>query len=137
MNYTDLDLDIATRTVWGEARGEIHEGWIAVAWVIRNRVENPGWWGNDVTSVCKKPWQFSCWNESDPNRLKLLDLSVSDTLYQSILSVVKDVFDGTTQDPTSGADFYKVIICEANWAVGKTPVAIIGNQQFYKLGHEG
>src|SRR5690606_28151479 len=41
---------------------------VAVGAVIRERVLRPGWWGTDWQSVCLKPWQFSCWNEGDPNR---------------------------------------------------------------------
>ena len=137
MNYTDHDLDIATRTVWGEARGEIHEGWIGVAWVIKNRVLNPGWWGHDPASVCLDPWQFSSWNENDPNREKLINLPVSDSLYQSIRSIVKDVFDGITSDNTNGADAYEVIGTGAAWAKGRTPCATIGHHAFYHLGRDG
>ena len=34
------DMDVAARTVYGEARGEPDEGKIAVAWVIRTRAAN-------------------------------------------------------------------------------------------------
>ena len=126
-----------TRTVWAEARGEIPEGWTAVAWVIRNRVEDPAWWGNTPKGVCQKPWQFSCWNTNDPNRAKLLALPVTDQLYVSIKNVCQHVLDGLISDPTGGADYYEVIGVNAKWAVGQTPVATIGHQQFYKLGPRG
>ena len=38
------DIKIMAKTMWGEARGESEEGKIGVAWVIRNRAENPCWW---------------------------------------------------------------------------------------------
>ena len=41
------------------------------AWVIRNRADNPRWWGNDITDVCLKKYQFSCWNHNDPNYPRL------------------------------------------------------------------
>lgn len=40
---------------------------LAVGAVIRERVLRPGWWGRDWETVCRKPWQFSCWNPDDPN----------------------------------------------------------------------
>jgi len=64
---TDHELDILAKTLWGEARGEGREGLIAVAWVIKNRADNPGWWGKSIELVCLKPYQFSCWNADDPN----------------------------------------------------------------------
>ncbi|MGH3756111.1 MAG: cell wall hydrolase, partial [Pseudonocardiaceae bacterium] len=62
------DWEVMGRTLYGEARGEPFDGLVAVAWVIRNRAESPRWWGRDVKGVCLHPLQFSCWNETDPNR---------------------------------------------------------------------
>ena len=59
-NATD-PLRAMAATVWGEARGEPFEGKVAVAWVIINRSRKPGWWGEDIRSVCSARWQFSCW----------------------------------------------------------------------------
>lgn len=49
-NAADAERAVAA-TIWGEARGESYEGKLAVGCVIRNRVESPGWWGRDWTSV--------------------------------------------------------------------------------------
>ena len=70
MTVTEKDRDILARTLWGEARGESLAGQIAVAWTIRNRVNDgkaKSWWGEGYAGVCQKPYQFSCWNKSDPN----------------------------------------------------------------------
>ena len=70
MIATDKDRDILARTLWGEAWGESLAGQIAVAWTIRNRVndgKDKSWWGEGYGGVCQKPYQFSCWNKSDPN----------------------------------------------------------------------
>ena len=67
---TDKDRDILTRTLWGEARGESLAGQIAVAWTIRNRVNDgkaKSGWGEGYACVCLKPYQFSCWNKNAPN----------------------------------------------------------------------
>lgn len=48
MTATETDRDILARTLWGEARGESLAGQIAVAWTIRNRVNEgkaASWWG--------------------------------------------------------------------------------------------
>ncbi|HJR27754.1 MAG TPA: cell wall hydrolase, partial [Pseudomonas sp.] len=70
MTATEKDRDVLARTLWGEARGEGLPGQIAVAWAIRNRVNDGkarSWWGEGYAGVCQAPYQFSCWNKSDPN----------------------------------------------------------------------
>jgi spore germination cell wall hydrolase CwlJ-like protein len=70
MTASEKDRDILARTLWGEARGEGLAGQIAVAWTIRNRVNDgkaKSWWGEGYAGVCLKPYQFSCWNKNDPN----------------------------------------------------------------------
>lgn len=57
-------------TIYGEARGEGRESKEAVAWVIRNRVRQPRW-PSTYRQVVTQRLQFSCWNDNDPNRLKL------------------------------------------------------------------
>ena len=74
MTTSEKDRDILARTLWGEARGEGFDGQIAVAWTIRNRVfdgKAKSWWGEGYAEVCLKPWQFSCWNQNDPNYVYL------------------------------------------------------------------
>lgn len=69
----DPNIDAIARTLVGEARGENVLDLLGVAAVIRERVLRPGWWGTDWQTVCRKPWQFSCWNEGDPNRDVILN----------------------------------------------------------------
>lgn len=128
------DLDILTRTVYGEARGEGQAGWTAVAWVIRNRAANPSWWGRSISTVCLDSMQFDCWMPSDPNYSKIKALPATDVLYRQIQGVCIGVLNGTMPDQTGCADHYEVIGTNAAWAVGKTPSAIIGHQAFYVLG---
>ena len=79
MGETDAFLrtiDTLARTIYGEARGEPIRGKEAVAAVVLNRVgramERGGWWwGSSVAEVCRRPWQFSCWNADDANRTKI------------------------------------------------------------------
>jgi spore germination cell wall hydrolase CwlJ-like protein len=40
MTEAEKDRDILARTLWSEARGELLAGQIAVAWTIRNRVND-------------------------------------------------------------------------------------------------
>lgn len=75
----DADVDIIARTIAGEARGCGYLDMLAVGAVLRERLLRPGWWSSpnhDWFSVCTKPWQFSCWNENDPNRKTILHAEV-------------------------------------------------------------
>lgn len=52
-------------TIYGEARGESYGAKVAVAWVIRNRVESPRY-PDTYREVALQPGQFPCW--TDHNR---------------------------------------------------------------------
>lgn len=128
--------DAVIRTVYGEARGEGSEGQAAVAWVIRNRASRPAWWGSTLYGVCHRPYQFSCWNASDPNAALLANLAENDPDYLRIGVVVDLVLSGATPDPTGEATHYKVTGTKASWdtsAALKTEI-IIGRHSFCKLG---
>lgn len=135
---TDRDLDLATRTLWGECRGEPLEGQQAIAWVIRTRAswEPVAWWGRTVAEVVLKPKQFTCWNFDCVERPKLIALEADDQEYLSLRAVVKAVMDGDVPDPTGGATHYERIGAGARWAEGKQISAIIGKHAFYALGPE-
>lgn len=131
------DLDVMTATVWGEARGEARVGQVAVAWVIRNRAENPRWWGRNIREVCLKSYQFSCWNPNDPNYKKIISPDLKKEFnYSLIREVCQEVLDADKlQDLSNNADHYCVtsIIHLVKWAKGKTPVALIGHHSFFRL----
>ena len=89
MRISDSDLMIMAKTIWGEARGESHNGQVAVAWVIRNRAERGGWWGNTIREVCLKDQQFSCWNHNDCNRAQIDSLSPNDPLLSNMKVIAR------------------------------------------------
>jgi N-acetylmuramoyl-L-alanine amidase len=124
-------LDVLARTLWGEARGEGRDGMRGVANTILNRAAHPGWWGRSVAEVCLKPWQFSCWLESDPNRVKLLAVDGRDRSFATALSVAVDALAGILPDYTFGATHYHALHCRPSWAQGRTPCAVIGRHAFY------
>ena len=137
--YNDLAADVLARTLWGEARGEGGTGMEAVASVILNRVavaQSRGgkyWWGADIISVCQKPYQFSCWNRSDPNYKKLLAVTDKDIHFATALRIARRAVAGTLADTTNAATHYHEKAIHPFWAEGQTPVAIIGSHIFYTL----
>lgn len=129
-------IDILARTLWGEARGETVRGREAVAAVILNRVKRASrkgryWWGNDVVSVCTKPFQFSCWNVGDPNRRKLLAVTPENKAFRSCLRIARQAVHGDLDDPTDGATHYHTKTIRPPWTRGRRPVRQIGHHLFY------
>jgi len=65
-------VEILALTLYGEARGESISGQCAVGNVIRNRVIKSGKGWHDIILA---KWQFSCWNENDPNFIPLMEMA--------------------------------------------------------------
>lgn len=136
--YDDLEVDILARTIWGEARGEGSLGMQAVASVILNRVdiaEEKGgyWWGNTIIQICQKPYQFSCWNEDDPNLEKLKAVSQSDIHFATALRIARRAVFSRLEDPTKGATHYHAASIHPYWAKNEKPLTVIGQHIFYRL----
>lgn len=134
MNLLD-PVEVVARTLWGEARGEGLRGMQAVANVIANRVANPRWWGKDWISVCRKAYQFSCWNETDPNRQLLLNVDETDKRFAIAMRIARNAIDGRLPDLTKGSDHYyaRSMRKPPTWAAGRDARARIGNHLFYRL----
>lgn len=136
--YKSLEIDTLARSIWGEARDEGAEGMEAVASVILNRVkvaEEKGryWWGNNIIQVAQKPYQFSCWNRSDPNFKKLREVDETDADFLTALRIARLAVSGDLQDSTNGATHYHAVLISPYWAKGEKPIASVGNHRFYNL----
>lgn len=127
------DVLTCARTIWGESRGEPIIGQIAVGWVIRNRHESGKWFGRgSVADVCLRPWQFSAWNPNDPNRDKLMSVSLDDPTMQKAVYAALAALLGFEEDRTCTATHYFVDGSpEPAWAKGKTPVGRISRHVFF------
>jgi spore germination cell wall hydrolase CwlJ-like protein len=136
--YKEMEVDTMARTMWGEARGQGSLGLQAVACVILNRVRiarerGDMWWGNTIIQVCQKPYQFSCWNKSDPNYKKLLAVGVDNPYFATCLRLARYAVYARLDDPTHGADHYHAAGIMPFWAQHEKPVAVIGDHIFYRL----
>ena len=133
------DADVLARTLWGEARGEGSEGMRAVAHVVLNRTARQTYWGKTIAEVCRKPWQFSCWNLNDPNLRKLLAVDTQDPLFREALRIAAALLSDMRglirhdEDPTNGATYYhtRALFPLPAWALGHSPCARIGSHLFY------
>ena len=137
MTATEKDLDILARRLWGEARGESLAGQIAVAWTIRNRVDDgnaKSWWGEGYAGVCQKPYQFSCWNKNDPNFAYLSGAKQIPFREFARAQIAADhVIAGTAPDPTGGAThYYSTTMPNApKWTEGATRTLRLGHHVFF------
>ena len=143
-------------TVWGEARGEGLEGMQAVANVVINRCKKPieHWWydrnlvdtsiESRIKAVVLKQWQFSIFNHSDPNRLKLMVPWKHDSrkIWESAQLVAAGALDNLLEDITNGSDHYHSyprsrLDLWPKWAKegseAKTNHARVGAFHFYQL----
>ena len=125
------DIDILSKTIFGEARGESKEGQRAIGLVVLNRYRSNKWFsGTTIADTCLKYKQFSCWNRDDPNYKKLLE--VSGDKITSFITLATDLVNGKCADITNGATHYHTKQIMPKWAKGKLPCAEIGNHIFYK-----
>jgi len=145
LQASEDDIDIAARTVWGEARGEGEAGMQAVAAVLINRAfaaksfiaakegrkKHPLFGEGSLASASLAEWQFSCWNENDPNRDKLIKLGKADPGYEKAKAAVTWAL--ANPDPTEGAThYYANSITAPDWSANATFTKKIGHHLFYK-----
>lgn len=136
MALTDREkqIDIMARTAWGEARGENIKGMQAVLNVIMNRAKIGGWYGLTPAEVCLKDKQFSCWNKTDPNYQKIVNVTTSDTDFANAVDLATMAYDKQLPDITNGATNYLALNSLSStpaWAGKMQQVAVVGNHTFY------
>lgn len=126
--------DYIARTIYGEARGEKSQGMQAVANVIMNRVKAGSWYGTTPKDVVLKKYQFSCWNDSDPNKAKILAATAADPVFANAQKIAQAAYRGTLPDITGGATHYYAYksIAAPSWVNKMTYTTTIGNHKFYK-----
>jgi N-acetylmuramoyl-L-alanine amidase len=110
---TEEDVDIATRTLIGEANGQPLNGKVAVAHVIINRARIGSFGGNSLKDVALSKarvfkrskwvtiWQFEPWMHEN-RRNYLNNISRNSSVYQEHKSIVEKCLNGTYPDPTEG-----------------------------------
>lgn len=138
----DIDIDILARTIYGEARGEGIEGQEAVACVIMNRYKSRKWFcgyitsnGNKIPSIaqtCLKKFQFSCWNNNDPNLRKIKNVTPENKIFKQCLKIARKAVCGELKDFTNGAVYYHTKDIKPKWVLGKTSCYEVKNHLFYK-----
>jgi N-acetylmuramoyl-L-alanine amidase len=131
------DIDVLARTLYGEARGEARPGRVAIACTVMNRVDRAAtfggyWWGDTVAEVCKKPWQFSCWNQGDPNRDVIEGVvAEGNGLFAECIEIATQAVRLELCDVTFGACHYHSKWVMPSWSADHAPVVTIGGHHFF------
>nr|WP_243125358.1 MULTISPECIES: cell wall hydrolase [Clostridium] len=120
---TKDDVELMSKIVSAESKGEPYEGKVAVASVILNRVAHPSF-PKTVKEVIIQKNAFSCVRNNtvyeDPDT----------SCYNAVMDAIKG------NDPTNNAVyFYNPKIATSNWMknIDKTNVKTIGNHVFFMV----
>jgi spore germination cell wall hydrolase CwlJ-like protein len=131
-----VDAHWMALTMWGEGRGEGEPGMRAVGHVIHNRWQAKRH-GAFVTDTVSQAWQFSAWNQGDPNRTAMLNIdalppgSRDHRLWLDAKRIAAEILAGRSADPTGGALFYHTVAVQPSWSRGLVPAAQIGKHLFF------
>ena len=99
-------FDLFARMLFGECRGEILRGQVAVANVAMNRLNDPRKrYGRGLTGVLLRPWAFSCFNASDPNLGLMLSLP-NGLVMDRLRCLAALAEEGLVVDITQGSTLY-------------------------------
>ena len=104
----DSDEVTLARMIFGEARSCEDLERVAVGYTAVNRAnDGKKWNGETVKEAVLKPWQYSCFNENDPNREKLMNPQMYDEKsFRECLDIARGVLSGERKDVSEGATHY-------------------------------
>lgn len=121
-------IDTLARTLYGEAKPHDVQDATAIACVVMNRVALANW-PDDVESVCIQPYQFSCWNTSDPNRARIF--KASGAWFNKCVEIAMKAVDHQLVDPTNASTHYHTPAVKPAWSRGKKPVYFTSGHMFF------
>lgn len=127
-------LELASRTVYGEARGD-PASQQAVAAVLLNRLAAMRRARPEaaLADVALAPKQFSAWNPGNPNRAAMLAVPQEDPVLSGIRGLVAGMMARRLADPTGGATMYHVAGEQPPWDWSKLePTVTLGAHAFYR-----
>jgi N-acetylmuramoyl-L-alanine amidase len=103
-----IEFGLLVTLVGREARGEIYDAMLGVAWSVRNRVTQPRYWGHDWLSVMAHPEAYSSiyppTKDNDPNLRVYPDMT--NAKWALVLEACENAYWGIGPDPTNGATHY-------------------------------
>lgn len=114
-----------------ETSGEPDPAGLIVAFVICNRKRAATWFGSTLGEVCLAPYQFSCWNTSDPNRRRLAHAGTASMSHYE--EMVEQALAQSCPDPSQGALYYFTDGIEPpHWASKLTRLPKVGKFNLFR-----
>jgi spore germination cell wall hydrolase CwlJ-like protein len=119
------------RTIYFEASGQGTEEMAAVGYVVVNRARDSDF-PDDICAVIREggetpPCQFSWWCDGRS------DVATNREEYDRAVRVARGILDGTTADPSNGANMFHNLSASPGWAREAEKRGRIGDQIFYYL----
>lgn len=115
---TSSDVYLLARCIYGEARGEVYLGKVAVGAVILNRVKDANF-PNSVSGVIYQPGAFDAVSDGQINLAP----------DEECIRAARDAFGGW--DPTNGCLYYYNPKTATNkWMLSKKVMLVVGNHSF-------
>ena len=119
-SYSDSDVALLARLIYGEARGESYVGQVAVGAVVMNRIKSASF-PNTMAGVIYQSYAFTAVNDGQINL----------TPNATAKKAAQDAMNGW--DPTYGAIYYyNPAIATSSWIFSRKTTITIGNHVFAK-----
>lgn len=119
-NYSDADVALLARLIYGEARGESYVGQVAVGAVVMNRIKSASF-PNTVSGVIYQRYAFTAVDDGQINL----------TPNATAKKAAQDAMNGW--DPTYGAVYYyNPTTATSAWIFSRQTTITIGNHVFAK-----
>jgi hypothetical protein len=131
----DKELNLLTRVVYGEARGESPEDQQNIVHSIINRsADKKRRYGGTIRDILLKPNAYSCLNPDDPNYPILLSLPKDSKEYKRIYELVRKTYSDRMNgkpDPTMGATHYHTGDVNPKWNTAASKMIKLGSHKFW------
>ncbi len=129
---TPDDLYYLALTAWGEARGDGIATMEAICHVILNRVADDRW-PDIIREVVEQPGQFAAWSIDGPNLVKMLAVTLDNSIFREAYSAALRAIGDRANDPTGGATHYFAnYIDKPSWAEDMRVTLRVGTHIFMK-----
>ena len=116
--FSNEEIELLARVIYGEARGESFEGQVAVGAVVLNRLEDPRF-PNTLEGVIYQKGAFTAVSD------KQIHLTPNDQAFQAAEAAIEGM------DPTGGAIYYyNPHIATDRWIKTRPVIKQIGNHTF-------
>ena len=123
----DSDGVLLARMIFGEARDCSYLERAAVGCTAVTRAnDRKNWNGETIRQAILKPWQYSCFNENDPNKNVLMNPESYDAKsFYECLDVSKKILDGKVEDPSKITHYFNPKLGRPKWAREKN-IRVLG-----------